>query len=45
MKSVKQTIMALSALAIALRDNEKRTTDKERESLTQAVFCAVMQSE
>jgi hypothetical protein len=45
MRSVNQTVKALTALAIALRDNEKRTTDKERESLTEAVFCAVMQSE
>lgn len=45
MRSVNQTVKALTALAITLRDNEHRTTDKERESLTQAVFCAVMQAE
>jgi hypothetical protein len=45
MRSVNQTVKALTALAIALRENERRTTDKERESLTKAVFCAVMQSE
>ncbi|HEY7184340.1 MAG TPA: hypothetical protein VIC84_23090 [Blastocatellia bacterium] len=45
MRSVDQTSRALRALAKALVDNETRTTQRERESLTEAVFRTVMESE
>jgi hypothetical protein len=45
MRSVKQTAKGLRALAKALVDNETRTTEVERESLTEAVYRAVMERE
>jgi hypothetical protein len=45
MRSVDQTAKALCALAKALVDNAKRTTECERESLTEAVFKTVMERE
>jgi len=44
MRSVNQTAKALCALAKTLADNATRTTDQERESLTEAVFKTVMEN-
>jgi hypothetical protein len=45
MRSVDQSAKALRALAKVLTENELRTTERERESLTEAVFRAVMERE
>lgn len=45
MRSIDQTSKALYALAKALADNAHRMTEQERESLTYAVFKAIMENE